>query len=835
MSTENLSGCTDRPGKKGASSPRLILKISLILGPLFVGLHGLLLLSAKTVQSTVFINDFLPIFAGLAAFVALLFGSSRSIAVSRRSRAAWGISAVGALFTAAGEIAHFVLEVVYHQPPSPGLADIFFLCGYPFYIIGSVYISDLRIRFADILRLILEFLIIIVSCSLIVWRFIISPSLGAAPADSSALLLAVAYPVLDFAVLWAALIVIQLPNPHQSRLPILTFFMAAIIINTGDCMAAGISVTETTPSTNWLNLLYTICPLLVMYSGLLQADQSAAAKKTVAVERPRWLVRSVDVIRVTLPYLWLAGAYLTLYLELFGRPTLSDKLLFEWVAAINILVIARQIMAIAENQRLSEGMFRLNYDLEKRIHDRTELLIRMNNDLRDEMSERERVETALLEREEKLAHNALHDGLTDLPNRTMLIERLKQDLSRAKRVDYHFATLFLDFDGFKMVNDSLGHNSGDRLLVIIGNRLRSALRDIDMVARLGGDEFVIVMENVSNLEDITRSMERLQTTINAPYQIENHKIYLTTSIGLVLGDASYQQPEDILRDADLAMYEAKSQGKARYALFTPDLRQAVLDHVVMENNMRQAVERGEFELRYQPIIDLASGRVTCFEALISWNHPERGTIPPVEFIPIAEACGLIAPITRWVLHEACRQLRKWQTDFPTRTDLSVSVNLSPSLFRLPELQKMVDDALSNSWVSPGCLKLEITEGTIVEEAENTRSLLESWRQRGIQVLMDDFGTGYSSLSYLHRFPIDILKIDRSFVARIRGNGDQGEIARTIIALARELNIEVIAEGVETGDQLAYLTSMGCQYAQGFYISRPMKASAVSAFLLETGH
>jgi diguanylate cyclase (GGDEF)-like protein len=571
---------------------------------------------------------------------------------------------------------------------------------------------------------------------------------------------------------------------------------------------------------------------MLMLAGVRQAVQATTSERAAAP--PLWQSRLLQALRTGLPYAWLGGAYLVLALEPYSPGGLRHDLLFGWGGLIIGLVILRQIAAFSENQQLAAALAQLNRELEQRVMRRTQALTRANDELRREMSERERVEHLLREREEKLAHDALHDVLTGLPNRLLLADHLAQAIHRRQRhAGYQYALLFLDLDGFKDVNDAQGHLTGDQALVEIAGRLRAAVREIDTVARLGGDEFVILVEDAGGQEEAGQVAARIQAVLAEPVQVGNQRVFLSASIGVVAGDQAYQQPDDVLRDADLAMYAAKAQGKARSVLFTPQLREHALDRLGLERDLRLALERGEFRLHYQPILALDTNQITGFEALIRWQHPERGCIAPGDFIPLAETSGLIGPITSWVLQEACRQMRAWQLQSPGYAGLSISVNLSPRLFTQPELPQMVAGALAASGLRPEHLRLEITESIIVREAENTKKILDGWRRQGIQVHMDDFGTGYSSLSYLHKFPIDTLKIDRSFISLIQSRSDRSEIVRTIIALARDLNIKVIAEGVETAEQMEFLREMGCQSAQGFFISRPLTPEAAQALLLRS--
>jgi diguanylate cyclase (GGDEF)-like protein/PAS domain S-box-containing protein len=428
------------------------------------------------------------------------------------------------------------------------------------------------------------------------------------------------------------------------------------------------------------------------------------------------------------------------------------------------------------------------------------------------------------EAEERLVHNAFHDVLTGLPNRALFKDHLGLAVNRSRRAKNHlYAVLFLDLDRFKVINDSLGHLIGDQLLVGIARRLESSLRPGDTVARLGGDEFTVLLEDLKNIGEASEIANRLQDTLSAPFTIEGREVYTTVSIGIALSTIGYEHPEDVLRDADTAMYRAKMLGKDRHEVFDKAMHARALNLLQLETDLRRAVERSEFELHFQPIVALENGRVKGFEALLRWHHADRGYISPIDFIPIAEETGLIVPIGQWVLEEACRQIKEWQDQFSGFEGMQVSVNLSSRQFALPSLCDDIRSTLSRFDVKPRFIKLEITESMMMQNVESAINMLNQLRSLGLELSMDDFGTGYSSLSYLRRFPISTLKIDRSFVSQMSGQDDNAEIVRTIIMLANNLDLDVIAEGIETMGQLAELRRLKCQFGQGYFFSKPLSA------------
>jgi diguanylate cyclase (GGDEF)-like protein/PAS domain S-box-containing protein len=433
--------------------------------------------------------------------------------------------------------------------------------------------------------------------------------------------------------------------------------------------------------------------------------------------------------------------------------------------------------------------------------------------------------------EEKLVHDAFHDALTGLPNRILFMDRLKQSVHRAKRKKHFpFGVLFLDFDRFKLINDSLGHMAGDQLLIAIASRLEKSVRPADTVARLGGDEFTILVEDLNSPDEAIVVVKRLLRNLAEPFKVSGREVFITASVGVALSTAGYEHAEDVLRDADTAMYRAKSLGKARYEIFDKAMHANATDLLQIETDLWRALERKELTLDYQPIVSLRTGRIAGFEALLRWLHPARGIVSPLEFISVAEETGLIVPIGQWVLNQACRQAREWQTRYPQEPPLHVSVNLSAKQFMQPDLIDQVGLALDSSGLNPASLKVEITESMVMQSLESTTHMLKQLRGLGVEISLDDFGTGYSSLSCLHRFPISVLKVDRSFVSSMTDDQEHLEIVRTIMALARNLKMDVVAEGVETLEQAEELRAMNCEYGQGYYFSRALNAESAVRLL-----
>jgi diguanylate cyclase (GGDEF)-like protein len=432
--------------------------------------------------------------------------------------------------------------------------------------------------------------------------------------------------------------------------------------------------------------------------------------------------------------------------------------------------------------------------------------------------------------EEQLTHQAFHDSLTNLPNRALFMDRLRQAIARLERRRGSVAVLFMDLDNFKVINDSLGHHIGDLLLVSVSDRLRECVRPQDTAARLGGDEFTILLEDFSGIDQIIRVAKRIQEQRQAPFLLDDYEVFVTASVGIALSSSESETPETLLRNADVAMYRAKLGGKGRMEIFDLSMNARVMARMELETDLRRAIARDEFRVYYQPVVDLGTGRIREFEALVRWEHPRRGLVSPAEFIPLAEETGLILPIGRLVLAEACQQVRRWQLLFPSDEPLILSVNLSARQFQHAGLEHEIAETLEVTGLDPACLKLEITESVMMHEAEATVRMLRQLKRLGIKLAIDDFGTGYSSLTYLQLFPLDILKIDKSFVHRIGHDAGTLAIIRMVMTLARTLHLRVTGEGIETLDQLAVLRNEGCDSGQGFLFARPLPASAAQELL-----
>jgi predicted signal transduction protein with EAL and GGDEF domain len=468
---------------------------------------------------------------------------------------------------------------------------------------------------------------------------------------------------------------------------------------------------------------------------------------------------------------------------------------------------------------------------------------------------RVRLRTAhrMMQLEDRLAYNALHDALTQLPNRSVFLERLSQCVLRAKKhPDYKFAVLLVDLDGFKKVNAGLGHRAADQLIFETAVRLTRSIRSDDLlsrpvnfagvaqhgsedtVARLGGDEFIVVLEDIRNASDALRVAERIQQQLAFPLLIRGHEVFTTASVGIALSDSGYETAEEMLRDADTALHRAKGLGESRCEIFDRTMHVTAVNRLKLETDLRRGIEREEFRLHYLPIVSLKSGHIQGFEALLRWQRPGTGLVAPLEFLTVAEETGLIGIIGKWVLSEACRKAKAWNEQFPSGPPITMAVNISAKQFAQPGLATHVAQVLQETGLDACNLTLELTESAAMRDPERTAVILGELKALGVRVSVDDFGTGYSSLSYLQRFPIDTLKIDRSFVSDIEENKESQEIVQAIVTLAHNLRMEVVAEGSDTTGQLKRLRDLGCEFVEGYYFSKPLDQEAATEYLRTSG-
>lgn len=490
--------------------------------------------------------------------------------------------------------------------------------------------------------------------------------------------------------------------------------------------------------------------------------------------------------------------------------------------------VSHHIATALERKRANDALKAAHAQLEKRVEERTAELFEANRVLEHQIEERKRIE-------QRLIHDALHDALTGLPNRNLFMDRLVQAMKRMKRnPDYLFAVLFLDLDRFKIINDSLGHMVGDELLKDVSRRVLGCMRQSDTVARLGGDEFAILMEGINGHEEVETIARRIRERLDEPFNLDNRQVFTSTSIGITLGHSRYANPEDLLRDADAAMYRAKEGGRNRFAVFDESMHAQAMAILEMQNDLHRAVERDEFQVHYQPVIDANNGRIIAFEALARWMHPEKGLIMPGEFIPLAEETDLIMALDWRIIHNAATQLATWLRQLPDFRPLAVSINISSKHFARPDFAQNLAVVLQAARLPPQFLKLEVREGSLMDNLASVNQVLEDLEKMKVRLLLDDFGTRYSSLSNLHRIPMEVLKIDRTFIGNMLEVPENMAIVRTIKALAKTLDMYVVAEGIENEALFDKARELGCEYLQGFYISAPLSSGRATEMLVEGG-
>jgi PAS domain S-box-containing protein len=512
-----------------------------------------------------------------------------------------------------------------------------------------------------------------------------------------------------------------------------------------------------------------------------------------------------------------------------------------------------RVLKAAENARLTGRGERMEYRIRHkdgswRTLESTASPIRNAKGQTDKLVIVNRDITERKQAEEQLAHNAFHDGLTNLPNRALFLDRLQHALTLSKRhANYKFAVLLIDVDEFKIINDSLGHTAGDELLIKIGQRLKEGVRRADLVsrprnsgvadkpinddvlARLGGDEFTVLLDDIRDPIEAVRVAERVQAELAAPFLVNQQEIVISASIGIASSTSPHTQAEDLMRDADIAMYRAKKAGKARCEVSDPAMHASAVKRLTLETDLRKALDQGEFRVFYQPIVSVQTGKITGFEALTRWQRPQ-GILPPIEFIAVAEETGLIIPMNRQLLREACEDLRSWQTQFPSSPPLTMSVNITPKEFAQSDLASEIGKTIAQVGVDPSCIQLEIIETIAMGDAEKSGHVLSQLKALGVRLSIDDFGTGYSSLSRLRRIPVDTLKIDRAFIMNMDTDSESREIVRVIIMLAHNLGLKVVAEGTETAEHIKLLKELNCEMSQGYFFSRPADNQAMLKLL-----
>lgn len=799
---------------------RLFYNALIFSGFLLVTCLAVTLLGQNEQQRIVLIDTASALISSLAA-IALLYAAKQSAVCSHRLFLAWVILAIGMVSYAIGDICWATIEVIRGQPPFPSIADLFYLPCYPLFLIGIILLPTKIQRRTDWIKTFLDMSVVMLAAVLVFLNFLLEPLAAAGQAESIfTQALSIAYPVGDLALLWAVLVILYRRSERQPQAPVLLLSASIIIMIVTDSIFSYQSLIDTYSSGRLLDLGWIASYLLIGLAGIWQAVLIHPYRGSPTHLQDGQKFDPIKMFSSYLPYAWLAGAYLLLVWS-YHHSLPMDFVTIAWgVAALIALVLIRQVVTLSENTYLYVKL----QDAMERVRQQSDQLSQANQELQVEIDERRKAE-------EQLAYDALHDALTGLPNRALFMDRLRHAIEYTKRhEDYRFTVLFLDIDHFKVINDSLGHSIGDELLIAFAQGLRMSHRLSDTVARLGGDEFVILLEDTVDQDDAIVAAYRILDRFKLPFSLEGRQTFITASIGIVFCGNGYDQAEDILRDADIAMYHAKSQGKARFELFHAGLRDMAINRLELENDLRNALKRSEFILHYQPILSLKSNDFIGFEALIRWNHPQRGLLRPVEFIHVAEETGLIIPIGEWVLYEGCRQILDWQAQFPKNPPYTININISGVQLNHPDFVSQIERVLRDTGLDGNSLKLEITESVCVNSAESVGPAFRKLSEMGVQFHIDDFGIGYSSLSYLQQFPIHMIKIDRVFVSKMDGSKNNSEIVRSIVDLAHDLGMDAIAEGVETESQLKELKRFGCNYGQGYLLSYPIDQMGIERLL-----
>lgn len=750
---------------------------------------------------------------------------------------AWWLMTLSIFILLIASTVWLLLKALLPAQANPTLGIIFTLTSNLLFGWGIFCIPQVKQTSLQVARQIIDSLTVFIGGTLLLWLLWIGPGLAQGSSALSPLLVSMLYPIGDFVLIVITIFLVFQPRALQPRGPLLFFSLSTLLTVVADLwfakqVSANLYVAGAFSDYLWL-VTAVLATMGAALQGIVIADEAPDQQDAYTESRIFY------GLRIALPPLTLLVTYMAMVLLHEDQHLFSYLLMAGGTGVMFVLVSSRQLLTLIENftlasalrtelaerQRTQAELQRTNQQLEYRVTERTAELATLNEQLR--------------KNEQKLRFDAFHDKLTGLPNRTFFLHRLEYAMQLARtQPDAHFAVLFLDFDGFKVVNDSLGHWLGDEFLIALGLRLETTVGAEDLVARLGGDEFVVLLKHVTDAQAAKHYAQQIQQHLRQPFDINGYRLFTSASIGIVLHDDVYTSAVDILRDADIAMYRAKGEGKARYSIFDTTMRANAMTRLQLETELRNALFAKALHLAYQPIWDLANQRLVGFEALARWHHAERGAIPPNEFIPLAEETGLIIPLGEWVLEEACQQMKHWHEQLgpaigqsgPNASPLTISVNISAHQFHQTDLVLLVEQTLHKFAFPATCLKLEITESSFMEDIDAAVDAFTRLRALGVQLQLDDFGTGYSSFSYLHRLPINTLKIDQTFIRRLDSNGQNNEIVRAIATLAHNLQMNVIAEGVETGEQLTQVAQLGCEQVQGYLIAKPLDVHAAEHFI-----
>jgi diguanylate cyclase (GGDEF)-like protein len=763
----------------------------------------------------VFWNAIPPV-VELAIGALMFLGGRRMRTTSPRLARAFAIIGVAVGLYAAGDVAWAYLELVEQRPAFPSLADAFYLLYFPVFLAGAMQLISGQVSPKGRSSIRLDLLTVTVAASLVFWNLLIGP-LGLSHAGEPRLnqLILFAYPVSDLVLLCALILVVYYQTEELELASTVVLGAAIVLMVMTDSAYAYKTLAGTYESGTLLDAGWLAAHVLTGLAFVPQLRSVLSGKPIQGASAQATHLETLRGLRTYLPYGALLLAYMLLLRGSLGSLPMKPLSLGIGLGIIVALVLLRQMTTLAENSELTAAVLNNAGALEN-----------TNRDLAVEVDERKRIE-------EKLSYDTLHDSMTGLPNRVLFLEMLQRAISLARSGrERSYAVLFIDIDHFKVVNDSLGHMVGDELLWAIGARLKGALRSTDTLARFGGDEFAILMDAREHKDAASRLADRVQKSLQQVFRVEGHELHMSASIGIVGDVAGYEQAEDLLRDADLAMYEAKSMGKSRSESFAVRMRKRAFLRLDLEAELRRALKGNEIQVYYQPILSLHTERVCGLEALVRWQHPLRGLLRPRDFLAVAEESGLILRMGEQVMGTACEEMNRLQERYPELAELGVSVNLSNKQFSRPGLVGTVEDALRRSGLPARSLKLEITERVLIENQRVANRVFSDLNSMGVRLDIDDFGTGYSALGYLQHFPIHGLKIDQSFVEGMRKSRKGLGLVRAIVAMAHELGMQTVAEGIANRAQMSDLVALQCDYGQGMLLARPMTARAIEQFMVK---
>ncbi|WP_078411649.1 putative bifunctional diguanylate cyclase/phosphodiesterase [Priestia abyssalis] len=751
-------------------------------------------------------GDIFSTFSPLLTFVILFLTMKRSVGIDKKF---WLLMSGSALFFTAAELVWDYYELILRVTvPYPGLPDLFYILSPIFELAAIVFIvyKDSSLRNW---RALFDALITMTVGATLCWAFMIKPVLSQGEVPFLELVVSTFYPVTSLGLFFGMVGLFSSNKPFFHKNVANWLVLALFIRIFADCSYTYLTLYDLYYSGTFYDPLWSLS--FFCYSLAAFNYKEAQATEDEQNQKPDMAViyKGTYLLKLAVPYISVS----VLFVIMISRINQIDSIVIGSAVSL-ILVIIRQLLTLIENESLVKRLSFLNKALEDKVRERTEELFEKNRQL-----------TTVLKNAEYMAY---HDSLTNLPNRRFFEEKLVKSIEQVKKHDNKLAVFFFDFDRFKNINDSLGHAFGDVLLCKAAERMLGCLKEKAVISRLGGDEFTIILEEMQHHDEALTLANKIKQTISQPFIINNQEIHITTSIGISIYPDHGHRAEDLIKYADTAMYCAKETGKNNIQFYTQEMNESVSKKVTLEAALRKAIEKEEFSIYYQPQIHIQSNELIGVEALIRWNVPKLGAVPPAEFIPFAEETGLIVPIGEWVLKTSCQQLKLWHDQ--GFESLKLSVNLSSLQFQSENLVELIEEVIEDTRINPAFLELEVTESVAMFNEEQVINQLHELKKRGISIAIDDFGTGYSSLSYLKKFPVDTLKIDQSFIRDVLTNDSDRALVSGIISMAQSMNFKVIAEGVETHQHLSHLVALKCDGAQGYLFSKPLPTNDVQDWM-----